>query len=104
MLINIVTAVNDNRFKLCLDVGHAAKCDANDDVRGWMMRMLPFLGHVHLHNNDGERDAHNALGDGIIDMALFIRDTAETAPDVNFTIETSCGKASVDWLKANGFL
>ena len=101
LLVDIIKMVNDKRFCLCLDTGHAAKCDANADVGGWMLRTLPYLGHVHLHNNDGSRDAHNALGDGIIDMAGFIRDTADAAPDVTFTIETVYAKESVEWLKDN---
>ena len=52
----------------------------------------------------GKIDTHNALGDGIIDVAEVIRMIAETSPDVTFTIETDSAEMSVEWLKSNGFI
>ena len=104
MLVDIVGAVNDKRFQLCFDIGHAAILESDIPITGWAEQMLPFLGHVHLHNNWGKRDTHNALGDGTIDVATVIRVLAEAAPDMTFTIETSDGAASVEWLRTNGFL
>ena len=104
MLCDIANAVGDERFRLCLDIGHAALMGPDIQVSEWALRMQPFLGHVHLHNNFGSRDTHNALGDGSIDVAAAIRAIAEAAPDVTFTIEASDGASSVEWLKSNGLL
>ena len=104
LLREIVSAINDKRFLLCLDIGHAANSNGGISAAEWIRRTLPFLGHVHLHNNDGSRDAHNALDDGVIDIAEVINGIAETAPDVTFTIEARDGESSVEWLITNGFI
>jgi len=104
MLCDIAAAVGDERFRLCLDIGHSALLGTGLTIAEWAERMLPFLGHVHLHNNFGKRDTHNALGDGVIDVAAAIRVIAESAPDVTFTIEASDAAASIEWLESNGFL
>jgi len=105
MLCEIVAGVDDPRFRLCLDIGHAAIVGRETPLTEWAERMLPLLGHVHLHNNYAERDNHNALGDGSIDIAPLLRMITEMAPAVTFTIETAIsGKPSADWLRTNGFL
>ena len=104
MLIDIVAAVNDERLRLCLDIGHVALIESDIPITEWAAQMLPFLGHIHLHNNCGIRDTHNALGDGTIDVAAVLRMIADSSPDVTFTIETSDATSSVEWLKTNGFL
>jgi sugar phosphate isomerase/epimerase len=104
MLCEIVGAVGDERFKLCLDIGHSATSGAKTPMSEWIERFAPALGHVHLHNNYGDYDTHNALGLGGIDVASAIRGIAGTAPGATFAIEASDGQSSVDWLVANGFL
>ena len=104
LLSGIVGAVDDTRFRLCLDAGHAAIAWKGVPVEELVKRTAPFLGHIHLHNNDGERDQHNELGGGQIDIAALIRAATDAAPDVTFTIESCEAIESVDWLKAGGFL
>jgi len=104
MLREIACAIGDGRFGLCLDVGHAAIRGGGNPVAEWVDQMLPHLGHVHLHNNDGSQDTHNGPGDGAADVAAVIRRVTEAAPDATFTIETIAGKTSVEWIKSKGFL
>jgi sugar phosphate isomerase/epimerase len=103
MLLEIVRGVNDSRFRMCLDIGHAAIVGKGLSLTEWVERFLPFIGHVHLHNNHAERDTHSALDDGTIDLAPLIRTVANAVPDVTFTIETAgSARSSVEWLLANG--
>lgn len=104
LLCEIVRKVADTRLKLCLDIGHAATKGLHMTMDAWVTAMQPFLGHVHLHNNYGKNDTHNALGDGAIHVADAICRITEAAPDATFTIESAYGRASVEWLIANGFL
>ena len=104
LLCEIVKGVADERVKLCLDIGHAALFSEDPSLAGWLRETGPHIGHVHLHNNDGQRDAHDALGDGIINAAAVISAIAETAPDATFTIESIDAEASVNWMKQNGFI
>ena len=104
LLCEIVGAVNDKRFRLCLDVGHAAISGRGASIMEWEKRTAPFLRHVHLHNNDGMRDLHSAAGRGQIDMAAFVSAVLDDAREASFTIETSEARESVDWLRASGLL
>jgi len=104
MLLEIVRGVNDSRFRMCLDIGHAAIVGKSLSLIEWVERVLPFIRHVHLHNNHSERDTHSALDKGMIDLAPLIRMVANSAPNATFTIETAgCAKSSVEWLLENGF-
>jgi len=104
LLNEIVRGVNDERFKLCFDIGHAAISGNGMTITEWMEQVAPFLAHVHLHNNDGKHDTHNTLGGGISDIAAAIRKISKLAPEATFTIETTDVKSSISWLITNGFL
>ncbi|MCL2200367.1 MAG: sugar phosphate isomerase/epimerase [Oscillospiraceae bacterium] len=104
MLCKIAKEVNDGRLKLCFDAAHAAIMSPELSAMQWAERMLPYLGHVHLHNNFGEIDTHNALGNGIVDIAKLIEFIAGEKADVTFSIEAIDAKTSVNWLYARGFV
>ena len=104
LLNAIVRGVDDERFKLCFDVGHAVLRSEGMTATAWAEQAAPFLAHVHLNNNDGKHDAHNALGDGVADVAAVIQSILALAPEAAFTIEAIDAASSVHWMKANGFL
>ena len=104
ILCRIVAAVNDSRFRLCFDAGHAEIYRSGISLIEWTELVLPYLGHVHLHNNDGNQDSHNALGDGAADIASVLQTILGEMRDVTFTIEAVDGKLSVDWLREKGFV
>lgn len=104
-LIDIVKGVNDPRFKLCLDVGHANITKNGLSMEDWMEAILPYLGHVHLHNNAGWPDRHSSLGEGDIDIPRLLSMILEGQPEATLTLEIrdSC-RSSVEWLIERGFL
>ena len=104
MLIKIAKEVNDKRLKLCFDAAHAAIMGPEIPATQWVKRAMPYLGHVHLHNNFGEFDTHNALGDGNIDMAELIRLIAQESPSTTFAIESIDAESSIKWLAEHTFI
>jgi sugar phosphate isomerase/epimerase len=57
------------RAGACLDVGHwhcFARGERRRDLTQWLTALDPFLGHLHLHDNDGSTDQHLGLGRGTI--------------------------------------
>ncbi len=104
-LIDIVKGVNDPRLRLCLDLGHANITKAGMTVEEWTKAALPYLGHVHLHNNDGWPDSHGAPDMGEMDMKAILHLITEGAPEATLTLEIrdSC-RSSVEWLIEKGFL
>ncbi len=53
----------------CLDVGHGNITGENGALTGLRDRLL----NVHLHDNDGRRDQHLALGEGAADIKGVLR-------------------------------
>lgn len=56
----------------CLDTGHLTAF-AGTSWQPWLEQLHPWLGQLHLHDNDGAGDNHLALGQGIFDFQeLFL--------------------------------
>ena len=104
MLVEIVRQVDDPRLGVCLDVGHANTTVSKTPPLDWIAPVSPWLRHVHIHNNFGEWDLHNPLGEGNIPMEQ-VRDALLTqCPAATFTIENMNCAPSLDWLAAQGYL
>ncbi len=121
MILDIVRAVDDARFKLCVDIGHAnasigygKKMGVNrigepanlcPDVYSWLHDCAPYISHLHIHNNFGDYDTHNALWDGTIDMKrLLMQVENECDENVTYTLEVHDSDANVNWLMEEGLL
>ena len=104
MLVQIAAGVDDPRFGLCLDVGHANTRVSETPPLDWIAPMAPWLRHVHLHNNDGDWDLHDALGQGMIPMPDILAALAEQCPAADYTIENQNCEPSLRWLCARGYL
>lgn len=86
LLVNLVDAVDNPFFGLCLDIGHVHVFSDLDAVE-WLRRMAHRLRHIHLHDNDGTRDYHWALGRGTIPFEPFYTAVAALVPDVTIALE-----------------
>ena len=53
----------------CLDAGHANITGGTAGLLGLKGRLF----NVHLHDNDGRKDQHKAIGDGSVDIASVLR-------------------------------
>ena len=102
--VSIARDVNDPRLRLCLDIGHANTRLSKAPVADWIRAMAPWLSHLHLHNNDGDWDLHQNLGDGVLPVAELIRQAEALCPAATYTIETMHAAPSVQFLKDEGFL
>ena len=51
----------------CLDIGHQAVFGCTP-LAQWLQDLGPYLEQLHLHDNNGDKDAHLALGQGGIDF------------------------------------
>lgn len=102
MLRDIVERVNDPRLRLCLDIGHANVTPV--PVEAWLESCLPYLSHLHLHNNSGQRDTHNLPGEGSMDAAALLRRALTLCPELTVTAEVMEPRRAAEWLRDNGFL
>lgn len=96
-LLDIVRGVDDQRLRLCLDVGHV-NAYSEIPIREWVDAWRPYLSHFHIHNNDGSWDTHSALNCGSIPMGDLLAYARERCPDATFTLELMEAEPSVRWL------
>ncbi len=60
----------DGRLKICFDFGHA-----NISLQGInhsLDLLKPFITHLHVHDNNGEKDEHLYIGGGRINFTEYI--------------------------------
>ncbi|MEF9958699.1 MAG: sugar phosphate isomerase/epimerase family protein [Niameybacter sp.] len=100
LLHQLIDAIDHPHFKVCLDVGHV-KAYSRRSVNEWIQGLGDRIGYVHLHNNDGSRDAHAGLLNGTIPMKDVLSQLRVTAPDAHWSLEVSDEvelKRSIEWL------
>ena len=95
--LEIARGINHPAFGICLDVGHAF-CYSSVPLSEWFGTLKPYIKHIHLHDNDGTRDAHLAVGCGKIDfegLAAEIRQIPSAAIECSSSaaLVESIGKA-----------
>lgn len=106
MMLDMMKHISDSRIKICLDVGHAnATTPTEIPVEKWIEVLAPYIGHFHLHNNDGTADSHSDFENGSMNM-ISILDAIEKHcnSDVTFTIEARECSFCAKWLKENGYI
>ena len=104
MMVAIAKGCDDPRIGLCYDVGHAnIISDRGQDE--WLRTMAPYLKHLHIHNNDGEKDYHRGLTEGNLDIERVLDGVLQLcAPDTTVTAEILSDRESFVWLTEKGYL
>lgn len=97
MLTGIVSAVNDPRLGICLDVGHI-NAYSKVPAQEWIRKCGAHVKHFHIHNNAGEYDSHSGIDDGALDIRALIRSAGECCPDATFALEVLEARPSVEAL------
>ena len=75
-------AINHPNLYLLFDIGHAQM--SNENPVAALHAAGDRLGYVHLDDNDGQRDLHWALLDGVLTRQV-LRDTFTTLATMNYT-------------------
>ncbi len=103
MLTDILKAVNHERLKMCLDIGHV-NAYSKIPVEEWLEKCAEYISHFHIHNNDKSFDTHNALFDGSIEMEDFLKQADLLCHDATFTLEVLEALPSVEWMEKKGLI
>ncbi len=59
----VVDQINSPRLGICLDIGHAYAF-SETSVSEWVETLGSRISYVHIHDNNGKKDEHLAIGDG----------------------------------------
>ena len=66
-LLILLMALENPGVGFCFDIGHQ-NAFGQADVGTWLETLGPFLGEIHLHDNNGDADQHLAPGKGRADF------------------------------------
>lgn len=110
LIKDIITGVDNERLKMCLDVGHANLTET--EPLKWLDECSPYIYHYHIHNNNGPvaggraslGDTHSALDCGTIDMKAFLDRAEELTPNATAAVENFFIEESAHWLRKNGYI
>ena len=98
LIVDIVEGVNDPRLRMCFDVGHI-NAYSYVPILDWLETCAPWIGHIHINNNDGREDQHSGLHEGSVPMKEVLRRINSLCPEATVTLEMTEVKPSLDWLK-----
>lgn len=89
--LSLVRELGLENFRVCLDTGHAQVLNTKP---GDAVRLIgkDDLFALHVHDNDGLRDRHWLIGDGVIDWIDFGNALREIGFDGCFSIESKISK------------
>lgn len=82
----VLRRIGLENVRVCLDVGHLNVFGGADFSR-WLNSLGPFLGQVHLHDNQGTLDDHQALGSGTVPLPYILSTLAAYGPPPLITLE-----------------
>jgi sugar phosphate isomerase/epimerase len=82
----LFAAIDSPLLRHCFDVGHW-NLFVKVSMDEWFAELGSRIAHVHIHDNFGVKDDHNAIGEGNIDFDLFFRLLQRYAPDATWTLE-----------------
>lgn len=82
----MLEALDSPLAQFCLDTGHL-QCFANTPWESWQAIIDTQLGHLHLHDNCGERDSHLAVGRGNFNFTGLFNHLAKNGLQPTVTIE-----------------
>ena len=75
-------------IKLCMDYAHASIRPRKAEE--WIRDMAPYIGHMHVNDNDLQNDLHLACGDGNINLKRFMDEVDYYGlGDVSIVLEVS---------------
>lgn len=98
-ILEVAEKVKHADFRLCLDIGHA-HCYSPVPVVKWAKLFGKYIGHLHVHDNLGDRDAHAGLGKGSLPYRKVLDTVRKASPDVTMTVECQTEKEVLETIEA----
>jgi len=86
LMLAAVRRIDLPNVLVCLDVGHV-NAFGDGDFERWLEVLWPVIGHLHLHDNQGSRDDHQALGTGTVPLEFVLTYLAERGRQPRITLE-----------------
>jgi sugar phosphate isomerase/epimerase len=78
--------LDSDRICFCFDTGHF-NVFARSPLKVWLDELGKYLGHLHLHDNNGDRDEHLPVGNGTFPFEEFFQALREIKAAPTMTLE-----------------
>jgi len=99
----LVDRIKSPRLGICLDIGHAYAF-SETSVSEWVVTLGSRISYVHIHDNNGKKDEHLAIGDGCIPIKRVL-DALEThSKEALWALEQALEDdliRSFEWIRKN---
>jgi sugar phosphate isomerase/epimerase len=86
IFLEVLDRVGASNLRVCFDLGHLLAFSTGDFPR-WLQALSPVIGQLHLHDNDGGADSHQALGTGRVPVAEVLEYLAAAGRRPLITLE-----------------
>ena len=103
-LAMLADTLSGTGFGVCLDVAHA-NLSKTVSLEAWFKDLMPHIRHLHINDNDGTSDLHQALGDGCMDWTEFHSQVNRFQLECSVLVEvsgTEKSEKSLQYMKTNG--
>jgi sugar phosphate isomerase/epimerase len=86
MLLKLLQGLNMQKVGFCFDTGHMSAY-SETNMEDWLKALGPFIKELHLHDNDGIKDDHLAIGGGKINFEFLFEYLEENSLKPIITLE-----------------
>lgn len=86
IFIRLISLLDSPHIGHVFDIGHW-NIFGTGKLLTWLNETAPYLKHMHLHDNHGERDEHLAVGQGSVPFSILFEWMKTTASPPTVTLE-----------------
>ena len=86
LIKELVDEINHPNFSVCLDIGHV-NVYSNMNINQWIEGLGNKIGHMHIHNNYGDKDAHKGIDKGNIEIIELLHNINENMKNTTVSLE-----------------
>lgn len=91
-VLRFVEEMNDDNFKICMDIGHAEICKSQISVGDAIRKMGDKIACFHIHDNNGWADIHTMPMTGCVDWDDVCAAIKEIGYEGDLCFETMAAK------------
>lgn len=86
VFVELLGALNSPNLGHVFDIGHW-NIFSSRNLSDWLTVTAPWLKHIHLHDNHGERDEHLAIGHGYVPFSTLFAWLKKSGQNPTMTLE-----------------
>ena len=106
LIKQLVEEINHPNFSVCLDIGHI-NAYSPYTIEEWIDALGKNIKHMHIHNNYGNKDSHNGLEKGNMNVIELLKKINYNMPNTSISLEIidiNELKESLELLYENGII